>query len=768
MRLKYKVDEVTSDDWELLGYKFNGPLVLSRDPVSNNEVATKDYVDNEFSTLSVSSMTGVLATNRLPSFSGDISNSSSSGVFTLSNSGVTPGTYTRIRVNSKGRVIDGGSLTVNDLPALPFSKFKNRPTTLAGYGITSTLSTSGGLVGSDFRIVSTPTDPLHLISRSSVSGLTGELVVMEPGTVIMNSSEGSLPGYIRLNGAMVNKSDYPDLYRVIGDKYWLDNKFYGYGKPWQQRYGIDNTAVMNLTLGTSLYNSLFQGKDQFSITLKNNSYLLGGDTVSGYGTIYRNYSDLIVIRQGYSTINNSDSIKVPDNIDYCLISGMSQVRTATTIATYYNVGGGSRVFGTFSDVQFPSMEFRWGPATYMTQSWSGVVSGWTSIGQRVAKNASITGNASGSVTYVFDGISSIENVYTYHDYEYTDYPGTTFTVTYSDETSTSWVGNSATGRDLDYYEQTYVNTHSKRVDRFNSVTNTSNSRRRVRYPNALTAKNNGHILQETVIDPEVLAVNGELYIFGGENNSGITDLIQVSSINPTGTEFTTWSNYGTLPEKLSGHKGFVFGNQIYLIGGRTPLGPSDKIYRTTANPDGSLNSWTQVGLLDIPLHGHSLILVGTDVYIIGGIAPTGNSNKVYRSRISSSGELGVFSEYMTLPVSPGRTDIYVTSSSFSLLSKDYIVSGIISRTGIFNISYTEFNEPNMTRSFFTTINGRNLHLVKEYSNSLPRRYSLGITLSIDEEHLDGNQGVNFIDDTKFYLPEISSGGTEYEYFVKVI
>lgn len=62
---------------------------------------------------------------------------------TLASSGVTAGTYPKVTVDSKGRVIAGGSLSASDIPNLDWSKITTgKPTTLAGYGITDAVSSS--------------------------------------------------------------------------------------------------------------------------------------------------------------------------------------------------------------------------------------------------------------------------------------------------------------------------------------------------------------------------------------------------------------------------------------------------------------------------------------------------------------------------------------------------------------------------------------------------------------------------------------------------
>jgi Phage tail fibre repeat len=88
-----------------------------------------------------------LQTARTISLTGDATGSTSfdgssnaSIAVTLANSGVTPGIYPKVTVDSKGRVTGGQSLSPADIPNLDWSKITSgKPTTLAGYGITDAI-----------------------------------------------------------------------------------------------------------------------------------------------------------------------------------------------------------------------------------------------------------------------------------------------------------------------------------------------------------------------------------------------------------------------------------------------------------------------------------------------------------------------------------------------------------------------------------------------------------------------------------------------------
>jgi hypothetical protein len=139
------------------GDTMTGFLTLNANPVANLQAATKQYVDS--------------AANQTITLSGDISGSGTSGITTtLSNSGVTAGTYnnsaltsTPFTVDAKGRVTATGTpITITP----DWASVLWKPTTLAGYGITD-----GQPLNVDLTAIS-----------NLATGTTGVLTKTGPGT----------------------------------------------------------------------------------------------------------------------------------------------------------------------------------------------------------------------------------------------------------------------------------------------------------------------------------------------------------------------------------------------------------------------------------------------------------------------------------------------------------------------------------------------------------------------------------------------------------
>jgi hypothetical protein len=88
---------------------------------------------------------GYITANQTITLTGDVTGSGSSSIAaTLSNSGITAGTYTKLTVDAKGRATVGATLASSDIPALDWTKITTgKPTTLSGYGITDAQSALG-------------------------------------------------------------------------------------------------------------------------------------------------------------------------------------------------------------------------------------------------------------------------------------------------------------------------------------------------------------------------------------------------------------------------------------------------------------------------------------------------------------------------------------------------------------------------------------------------------------------------------------------------
>ena len=241
------------------GYGFRGidpaggvmvlPLKLVSTPTDPMEAVTRQYVDEAVTGIDASGITGQFAAARLPSWTGGDINATG-GVFTLTDTGVTPGSYAKVIVDNKGRVTgSGGALTAADIPNLSWNKVVDRPTTLSGYGITDVVSLNGGTMTGALSVTPAPTQDSHLANKEYVDTKIGGNVTtpFNTGDIVFKSGTTTPAGYLRCNGAQVSKTAYSALYDVISSPYAqyaiFDYNGYaavGAGRPWQQQYNFNH------------------------------------------------------------------------------------------------------------------------------------------------------------------------------------------------------------------------------------------------------------------------------------------------------------------------------------------------------------------------------------------------------------------------------------------------------------------------------------------------------------------------------------------------
>lgn len=276
-----KFDTLNDTSFQPITVQFTGPLILHADPNEPLHIATKRYVDNKLGTgLNASNITsGIIPGARLPAFTGDVTSSIGSTVFTLANSGATAGTYTKFTVDTKGRITSATTLSASDIPNLSWSKVNvGRPATLAGYGITDAVKVTGDSLVGTLSITGTPSLPLHAVNKQYVDIRALGLNTNEPtGTIIRRTSSVVPSGYLRCNGGSVSKANYAALYSVIGDSYGNTHQP-GSGQPWVQQYLINN--VQSSPLGSWSVNSVLpipMCNIRIAVT-ENRVFLLGGYT----------------------------------------------------------------------------------------------------------------------------------------------------------------------------------------------------------------------------------------------------------------------------------------------------------------------------------------------------------------------------------------------------------------------------------------------------------------------------------------------------------
>lgn len=156
-----------------------------------------------------------------------------------------------------------------------------------------------------------------------------------------------------------------------------------------------------------------------------------------------------------------------------------------------------------------------------------------------------------------------------------------------------------------------------------------------------------------IIEGEYLIVTG-----GYELGGTISDSVYIAQIAPTNGGELYLSSWTTLPQSplpqpIENHSVFTDGNNIWSVGGYNSLTSLEltKVYSCSVNSDGTITSWVDqvANPLTTTLTDSASAFFGGYAYIIGGSDQLGPTNLVYSSALNSDGSLGGWNSLAALP-----------------------------------------------------------------------------------------------------------------------
>ena len=520
------------------GGKMLLPLHLLPNPTGDMDAVTRGYVDGKSTGFDAASILGSFPADRLPGFSGVDIASSGAGVFTLKTTGVAAGSYSKVTVDSKGRVTAGDSLVSGDVPNLSWSKVSDKPTSLSGYGITDVVSLSGGNMTGALSLGMDATASNHLVTKAyvdgKVGGSTGSAFVT--GDIIFKSSGATPFGFVRCNGAILSKSVYAGLYAVVGDKYALSEVGTGAGKPWKNLYAFDTNTATTLgawTTGASLPAAVYRSQ---AIVTKNRVYLLGGK-VGAVGPSSATYTAPINPDGTLGAWTTSDSL--PRAVDHS--------QAIVTKNRVYLLGG------YVNDVSSNIVN----TAPINPDGTLGAWSTGTSLPARVVgSQVIVTKNRA----YLFGGDK-------YELFPPGGYSSDVYTAPINpDGTLGAWT----TGTSLPdgvFASQAIVTNNrvyllgGSNGDAYSYTTYTAP----INPDGTLGTWTTGTSLPDTVGHSQAIVTKKRVYLLGGHSVRG-KSTVYTAPVNPDGT-LGTWTTSTSLPATVYNSQAIVTKNRVYLLGG---------------------------------------------------------------------------------------------------------------------------------------------------------------------------------------------------------
>lgn len=117
-----------------------------------------------------------------------------------------------------------------------------------------------------------------------------------------------------------------------------------------------------------------------------------------------------------------------------------------------------------------------------------------------------------------------------------------------------------------------------------------------------------------------------------------------------------WQSTSALPEGLVSSSTVTHGDFVYVVGGKNSSENAiATIYGARFKADGSLENWSVVGQLPMPLYLHAAVVADNALYIIGGWDGKVTRAEVWRAAFLSDGRVG---SWTAMPAYPMTFDLH--------------------------------------------------------------------------------------------------------------
>ena len=203
-----------------------------------------------------------------------------------------------------------------------------------------------------------------------------------------------------------------------------------------------------------------------------------------------------------------------------------------------------------------------------------------------------------------------------------------------------------------------------------------------------------------------VVVGSSVYVIGGGNGTTFLDRVECATINSDGSisNFAIVPGVGvTVPRGDS--TAVIIGNSIDVIGGYDGTQSLATVERATINADGSISNFALVPGVSLatPLVGHTSVIIGRTLYVIGGFNRRADgtstpSREIQRADIAGDGTLSSFSVVAGVGLNTARA-AHTTEILGSTLA---VIGGIDGNGNSVADEHATINSDGTLTSFATT------------------------------------------------------------------
>lgn len=196
-------------------------------------------------------------------------------------------------------------------------------------------------------------------------------------------------------------------------------------------------------------------------------------------------------------------------------------------------------------------------------------------------------------------------------------------------------------------------------------------------------------------------IGGYLYVIGGSDTVSPLGSIERAPIDAEGTLAAFQSlDDATLATARQSHTSEVIGNRIYVIGGKGAAGNLGSVEQAEVHPDGALDKFTEVPAraLATVRSAHSSAVIGKSLYVVGGFDGTDLLGTVERAPINDDGTLGAFAAMSGAVLVTRRSNHSIVVLGANL----YVIGGTGPMTALDTVEQAAF-DGNGTMGKFTQL-----------------------------------------------------------------